>query len=141
MKETKNANLRQLLQASVAEKNPTAGLAQEFTRRIKEAASECTVHARNGIVDGLVGADQVVYIGGLNVTQNARAFFKSVLFVEDANVKECARRAAWLGNDETHYERRWTDKDVTDLKRLITLSANWIENVLLTRKYVKEMSK
>lgn len=60
-------------------------------------------------------------------------------FVDDANIKECAKRAAWLGNDETHYERRWVDKDITDLKRLITLSANWIENVLLTRKYVEEM--
>lgn len=28
-------------------------------------------------------------------------------------------RAAWLGNDETHYERRWVDKDIQDLKRLI----------------------
>ncbi|MGO9290312.1 MAG: hypothetical protein ACLQIJ_16385 [Polyangia bacterium] len=40
---------------------------------------------------------------------------------------------------QVHYERRWVDKDITDLKRLITLSANWIENALLTRKYVAEM--
>jgi hypothetical protein len=54
-------------------------------------------------------------------------------------VKACAKRAAWLGNDETHYVRKWTDKDVRDLKILITLTINWINNVLLTRKYTAEM--
>ena len=60
-------------------------------------------------------------------------------YIDDANVKECARRAAWLGNDETHYLRKWTDKDVKDLKLLITLTVHWIDNVLLTRKYLAEM--
>jgi hypothetical protein len=60
-------------------------------------------------------------------------------YITDANVKECAKRAAWLGNDETHYVRKWTDRDVRDLKVLITLTINWINNVLLTRKYTKEM--
>lgn len=27
-------------------------------------------------------------------------------------------RAAWLGNDETHYVRKWPEKDVKDLKSL-----------------------
>jgi hypothetical protein len=60
-------------------------------------------------------------------------------YINDTNVKECAKRAAWLGNDETHYVRKWTDKDVRDLKVLITLTINWINNVLLTRKYTAEM--
>ena len=60
-------------------------------------------------------------------------------YIIDTNVKECAKRAAWLGNDETHYVRKWTDKDVRDLKVLITLTINWINNVLLTRKYTTEM--
>lgn len=60
-------------------------------------------------------------------------------YITDTNVKECAKRAAWLGNDETHYVRKWTDKDVKDLKVLITLTINWINNVLLTRKYTAEM--
>lgn len=61
-------------------------------------------------------------------------------FVSDANVKDCAKRAAWLGNDETHYVRRWTDKDVSDLKALIRLTMIWIESVLVTEKYKKEMT-
>lgn len=35
-------------------------------------------------------------------------------------------RAAWLGNDETHYERRWADKDLQDLKRLIGATVHFI---------------
>ncbi|MCE3606091.1 hypothetical protein LXA47_21135 [Massilia sp. P8910] len=61
-------------------------------------------------------------------------------YVDDANVKECAKRATWLGNDETHYTRRWTDRDVVDLKRLVRLTVNWIDNVLMTSMYIAEMA-
>jgi hypothetical protein len=62
-------------------------------------------------------------------------------YINDKNVKECAKRAAWLGNDETHYVRKWQDKDVEDLKLLIRLTVNWIENVILTKKYINDMSE
>jgi hypothetical protein len=60
-------------------------------------------------------------------------------YVSDPNVKECAKRAAWLGNDETHYTRKWEQKDVNDLKVLVKLTVNWIDNVLLTKRYITEM--
>jgi len=60
-------------------------------------------------------------------------------YINDVNVKECAKRAAWLGNDETHYIRKWEDKDISDMKLLIRLTVNWIENVILTQKYISEM--
>jgi hypothetical protein len=59
--------------------------------------------------------------------------------IEDPNVKECARRAAWLGNDEAHYVRRWEDRDINDLKILIELTSNWIRNCILTERYLREM--
>ncbi len=62
-------------------------------------------------------------------------------YIQDANVKACAKRAAWLGNDETHYTRKWEDKDITDLKLLTKLTVNWIENVILTEKYISEMDE
>lgn len=61
-------------------------------------------------------------------------------YVSDPNVKECAKRAAWLGNDETHYTRKWETKDVGDLKLLVRLTVNWIDNSLLTKKYMAEMN-
>lgn len=61
-------------------------------------------------------------------------------YISDANVKECAKRAAWLGNDETHYTRKWETKDVNDLKLLVRLTTNWIDNHILTKKYISEMN-
>ena len=60
-------------------------------------------------------------------------------YVSDAKIRECAKRAAWLGNDETHYERKWESKDVKDLENLVTLTVNWIHNEILTRQYLDEM--
>ncbi len=59
--------------------------------------------------------------------------------ITDASIKACAKRAAWLGNDETHYVRRWTDLDLTDLKRLIALTESWITTALRTKQYLDEM--
>ena len=60
-------------------------------------------------------------------------------FIDDSRLKSVAKRAAWLGNDEAHYIRRWKDNDVEDLKRLIKLTVNWIENVVLTREFESSM--
>jgi hypothetical protein len=60
-------------------------------------------------------------------------------YVSDANIKACASRATWLGNDETHYVRKWADRDISDLKTLIRLTVNWIDNVILTQQYMKDM--
>lgn len=59
--------------------------------------------------------------------------------ISDPTIQECARRASWLGNDETHYVRRWFEKDITDLKKLIALTENWINTHLLTERYLREM--
>ena len=62
-------------------------------------------------------------------------------YVTDPNIQNCAKRAAWLGNDETHYSRVWTEHDIQDLKILIRLTQNWISNELLTQKYLSEMPR
>jgi hypothetical protein len=61
-------------------------------------------------------------------------------FVVDPNIKACASRATWLGNDETHYIRKWEDKDIKDLKQLVRLTINWIENEALTKQYMADMN-
>ena len=60
-------------------------------------------------------------------------------FVKDANVLACAKRATWLGNDETHYVRKWATQDINDLKVLIKLVSNWIVNDVLTKQYIESM--
>jgi len=59
--------------------------------------------------------------------------------VTSDRVKRVAERAVWLGNDETHYVRRWEDRDITDLKRLIDLTVKWIEMELETEEALHEM--
>lgn len=56
-------------------------------------------------------------------------------YVTDENIRDCAKLAAWLGNDETHYVRKWTDRDVGDLKALIGLTLSWIETSIKTDQY------
>jgi hypothetical protein len=62
-------------------------------------------------------------------------------YIKNEHINKCACRAAWLGNDETHYYRKWKTKDLQDLKTLIQLTANFIDSDLLTDKYEKEMPK
>ncbi|MCT7941552.1 hypothetical protein [Shewanella holmiensis] len=62
-------------------------------------------------------------------------------YISDTNIKECAIRAVWLGNDETHYERRWEKKDINDLKLLINLVVNWVVSSLMTQEYMKSMQR
>jgi hypothetical protein len=60
-------------------------------------------------------------------------------YVSDVNIKSVSKRAAWLGNDETHYIRKWEGKNLQDLKKLIDLTVHWIEMEDLTKSFESEM--
>jgi hypothetical protein len=60
-------------------------------------------------------------------------------YVDDDRVKLVAKRAVWLGNDETHYIRKWEGKNLNDLKSLINLTIHWIEMEALTKNFEAEM--
>ena len=62
-------------------------------------------------------------------------------YVTDARIKEVAKRAVWLGNDETHYVRKWENKDVQDLKGLIRLTIRWVEQEKETERLLEEMKE
>lgn len=61
--------------------------------------------------------------------------------VTDERIKQVSRRATWIGNDETHYVRKWEDKDVNDLVALIDLTIRWIESEIETEKLLESMPK
>lgn len=61
--------------------------------------------------------------------------------VQNDNIKNVAKRAVWLGNDETHYVRVWANKDVNNLKQLIDLTVRWIENEVETERVLQEMAQ
>jgi len=60
-------------------------------------------------------------------------------YVEDNKIKSVAKRAIWLGNDETHYIKKWEGKKLTDLKKLIELTIHWIEMEKLTQSFENDM--
>ncbi|NMN39410.1 DUF4145 domain-containing protein [Pedobacter sp. SG918] len=60
-------------------------------------------------------------------------------YVADERIKKVAQRAVWLGNDETHYVRKWEGKDLQDLKSLIDLTIHWIEMEELTKSIINDM--
>jgi hypothetical protein len=62
-------------------------------------------------------------------------------YVTDARMKATAERATWLGNDETHYIRKWEDKDLQDMKKFIQLTCFWIQSEHLTKTGVEDMPK
>lgn len=60
-------------------------------------------------------------------------------YITNQRIKDISQRAVWLGNDETHYVKKWVDKDINDLKLLIDITLNWIELEELSDKYTNEM--
>lgn len=62
-------------------------------------------------------------------------------YINEEKIKIVAKRAVWLGNDETHYVKKWEDKDLTDLKKLIDLTIHWIDAEELTKDILKDMPK
>lgn len=59
--------------------------------------------------------------------------------ISSQNVKAVAARATWIGNDETHYVRKWEDKDIRDLIGIIDLTIRWIESEIETKRLLEEM--
>lgn len=61
-------------------------------------------------------------------------------YILEPKIKIMAKAAVWLGNDETHYVKKWIDKDIKDLKMLIDLTLHWINYEKLTEEYKKSMN-
>lgn len=61
--------------------------------------------------------------------------------IKDPRIKEMAKRANWLGNDETHYIRKYEDKDLEDLKKLIEITIHFISIEKLSENYKNDIKK
>lgn len=61
-------------------------------------------------------------------------------YVSEPKIKKMATGAVWIGNDETHYTKKWLDKDIEDLKKLIDITIYWINFEILTEEYQETMS-
>ena len=55
-------------------------------------------------------------------------------YISSKNVQTVASRVVWLGNDHAHYIVKHTDKDLDDLKALVSLTVKWIDMELETEE-------
>lgn len=47
-------------------------------------------------------------------------------YIDHPKIQATAKVATWIGNDETHYIRKWETKDINDLKKFISACVYWI---------------
>lgn len=52
-------------------------------------------------------------------------------YILSDKIKNLAKASIWLGNDETHYVRKYEDKDIKDLKRFISATVAYITYELI----------
>lgn len=62
-------------------------------------------------------------------------------YLDTPKIKQCAERAAWLGNDESHYVRKHDSHDLKDLKNLLELTKSWVLHEIQTDNYLKGLNK
>lgn len=51
---------------------------------------------------------------------------------ETSKIRTLAKASVWLGNDETHYIKKFDDKDINDLKRFIRATVSYITYELVS---------
>ena len=51
-------------------------------------------------------------------------------FIDNKKIKTLARASAWIGNDETHYQRKHENYDVNHLKSFIQATVSTIDSDL-----------
>lgn len=61
------------------------------------------------------------------------------MYVENESLKAASKRAAWLGNDETHYLQKWEKSELISIRSLLELTMNWVEHVLMTEELLEQM--
>ncbi len=61
-------------------------------------------------------------------------------YIDNQKIKDISKRAVWIWNDETHYIRKWENKDLSDLKNLINIVLHYIEMEIESNRYEDEMN-
>ncbi|MEI4802011.1 hypothetical protein WAZ07_11865 [Bacillus sp. FJAT-51639] len=62
-------------------------------------------------------------------------------YIDNQTIKDVAKAAAWLGNDQTHYKQKHNDKNLEGLKLFIKLTISWIElneNTKIAKQFISQ---
>lgn len=69
----------------------------------------------------------------MQLSQVANTYFP------DGEVKDLLVRAAWIGNDFSHYESRHFNIRLEDLKQLVLISVSKIDESLKIKKFIERI--
>lgn len=61
--------------------------------------------------------------------------------IENDRIQSLATASTWLGNDETHYQRKYEDRDLTDMKRFIKALTFYISSEVVASEAEEFISK
>lgn len=124
---------------------------QKISPRFKPLLEQA-VHAEAGGMPDLAGmgygkaAEILIKDYAIHKNPDKRTEIENMLLgqviknhVDDNKVKTVSERAAWLRNDEVHYKRKWENKDINDLKKLLAVVQNWIESDIITDQLEEDM--
>ncbi|MDQ6482330.1 hypothetical protein [Dyadobacter sp. LHD-138] len=88
--------------------------------------------------------DYVIYLHpehSSSIIKNAITKVIEEYLSHDQRLVDISTRAIWLGNDEAHYKRKWVEKDIHDLKKLVLLAAQTIEYEESIKGYLSTMKE
>lgn len=140
---------------------PGIGIEIKIDARIKDVSPKFQRIYRQALTAESMGLDEIAGMGhrkalefllrdyakdtysdkadSIDRTNSIGSVIHNFLAEEHPKLAIAAERAAWLGNDETHYRRDWQDKDLQDLKTLLALVISEVESQLLLRDLPEEM--
>jgi len=137
---------------------PTNLIEKKFSQHINTTSPNFSLIYNQALVADSLGLDEISgsgfgkaleflikdYVISLNPKEKEqieKEFLSTVIRtrVHNKKVEEASSRASWLRNDETHYVRKWSQNDITDLKKLIDLIINWIELEVLHDEFLVSM--
>ena len=62
-------------------------------------------------------------------------------FIFSENEKKIVDITSWIGNDQTHYENKHDEFDISDFKKMISICISKIETSVREREYLKSFEK
>lgn len=109
-------------------------LSNSFVQIFNEANSAETYHLNNISGIGYRKAleflikDYCVYKYPDKEKTIKSSFLSKVItdYIDSSKIRNLAKASTWLGNDETHYVRKFEDKDINDLKKFISATVAFI---------------
>jgi hypothetical protein len=95
--------------------------------------------------------DYLIFLGKMTLTeaQNEVKLQNCIkLLNESTIIQKLATHIGYLGNDFSHYYRKWDDKEIKDLKEMIYVLVTWIDtnvsysnSLLLIEKKSKDINE